>query len=257
MRLAAHRAAWTIAAAVTASPLPAIAAESRAEVQINLCSPSDQVQRALELKAARRKATVWLFDTDDLTLHHSGLRLRLRERGARAELTLKADGQDCRALDPALLAAGDKCEADLHGDTLEDVVSLGRTINATERASLTAAANARGRTLARALAAVLTPAQRSQLVALRPGSAEAPVPMEIVRLGPSTVLSLTSKSQPFGVEIWLLPGGQQFIELSQKVERAVALKRRDELLGYLAARAVTVCADQASQAENKFEALIR
>jgi hypothetical protein len=81
--------------------------------------------------------------------------------------------------------------------------------------------------------------------------------MEIVRLGPSTVLSLTSKSQPFGVEIWSLPGGQQFIELSQKVERAVAVKRRDELLAYLAARAVTVCADQGSQAEHKFQALVR
>ena len=103
--------------------------ESQAEIQINLCSDSAQLVRELHLAEQGKSTTVWLFDTPGLDLNRNGLRLRVRERGELADLTLKAAGQDCSKVDASLLGGQGKCEADLHGDSFEDVVSLERTLD--------------------------------------------------------------------------------------------------------------------------------
>jgi len=199
---------------------------------------------------------VWLFDTPSLALLRQGVRLRLRERGRQAELTLKVAGQDCRIVAQSLLQSEGKCESDLHGNSLDDVVSLTSRVDSSAFRSLTDGPE-KGPALARTLESVLSRSQSSQLAAHSAGGAAAPLPPDIVRLGPSTVNRLTSQSLPYVIEAWTLQGGQQFVELSQKVPREEALARRDELERLLAAQAVTVCSDQASKAREKQEQLAR
>ncbi len=122
------------AAAAAVASHEARASDSKAEIQINLCSPSAQVTGALKLAEKGRSTTVWLFDSPTLSLYQAGLRLRLREQGKGSELTLKVAVQDCAAVDSALLQPDGKCESDLHGDALDDVVSLNRRLDAQGRA---------------------------------------------------------------------------------------------------------------------------
>ena len=112
--------------------------ESQAEVQINLCSAPARVISALGLVEKGKPTTVWLFDSPALDLNRQGLRLRLRQQGKGSELTLKAAGQNCAQVDAAQLKPDGKCEADLHGDALDDVVSLTRQLDRQEHGRLLA-----------------------------------------------------------------------------------------------------------------------
>ncbi|HTN50511.1 MAG TPA: hypothetical protein VMK32_13875, partial [Burkholderiaceae bacterium] len=185
------RAAAAFVAALCFGP-PAAALEPRAEIQINLCSAPSEVKDALKLGEKGRPTIVWLFDTPSLALQSQGLRLRLRESGKNSDLTLKAAGQDCRALDPPLRPPDGKCEADLHGDSFDDVVSLTRRIDASERRALSAAP-ASGAALAATIGSLLTREQRALLETRRADSGSSLLPADIVRLGPSSVVSLASK----------------------------------------------------------------
>lgn len=236
----------------------AAAADSRAEIQVNLCGDPESLLQLLTLAEKGKPTTVWLFDSADLELNRAGLRLRLRQQGRRSELTLKRAGQDCAAIQDADLQPDGKCEADLHGASMDDVVSLTQAIDAHARRALLAPERARGAPLVEALSASLNDNQRRALAA-QAGATDrsAPLPPAIVRLGPSTVRSYGTRSQPYVVEIWTLPGGQRFVELSEKVRRDRALVRRADILRHLAATGVEVCRDQESQAKRKLTLMAR
>jgi len=236
----------------------ALAVDSRAEVQINLCGDPALVIRALHLTAKGMPTKVWLFDSPSLELNRQGLRLRLRVRGKDAEMTLKAGGQDCAKVDAASLQPDGKCEADLHGDTFEDVVSLTHRLSGHKRAALLAPQAGMEKPLTYVLAGTLDARQRKLLGARRGTAAgSALLPADIARLGPSTVRSYVRAGQAYGVEIWALPAGQQFVEISQKVARGQALVRRTEIQQQLAAAGVAICPDQESQARDKLRILAR
>ncbi len=244
------------AAAMVVGSYDARAVESQAEVQINLCSTPAQVIGALKLAEKGKSTTVWLFDSPALALNQAGLRLRLREQGKTSELTLKVAGQNCATVASTLLQPDGKCEADLHGDALDDVVSLTRRLDARGRAALLAPDARRGAPLVGALATTLDARQRTLLAKQRGVAAGAALlPQDIARLGPSTVRAYRGTDRAYEVEVWSLPGGQQFVELSDKVRRDAALARRAELTGQLTAAGVVICPDQDSQARNKLELL--
>jgi len=246
------------AAAAVAGSHEARAAESTAEIQVNLCSPPAQVIDALQLTEKGKSTTVWLFDSPTLTLNQAGLRLRLRVQGKSSELTLKAAGQDCVTVDSALLDPDGKCEADLHGDALDDVVSLNRRLDAQGRATLLAPDARRGAPLVEALKSTLDPRQRTMLSKQRGVTGGvATLPVDIARFGPSTVRAYRGANRSYEVEVWTLPGGQKFVELSDKVQRDVALVRRAELMRQVTAAAIAVCPDQDSQARKKLAILAR
>ena len=231
-------------------------AESRAEVQINLCSAPTRVISALGLAEKGKPTTVWLFDSPALELNRQGLRLRLRQQGKGSELTLKSAGQNCTQVDAALLKPDGKCEADLHGDSLDDVVSLTRRLDRQEHGGLLAPGASRGAVLAKTLVSTLAPNQRTMLAAQRGVAGDsALLPDDIARLGPSTVRAYRGRKGSFVVEVWTLPGGQQFVELSEKVRREEALARRAELTATVGAAGVAICPDQDSQARKKLEIL--
>jgi hypothetical protein len=233
------------------------AVESQAEIQINVCSDSTQLVRALRLAEQGKPTTVWLFDTPGLDLNRNGLRLRVRERGNQADLTLKAAGQDCSKVDASLLGGQGKCEADLHGDSFEDVVSLERTLDRRSLNALLAPAAASGAPLANTLSTLLTTNQRNLIGAKLGVAAPALLPPGIKRLGPSIVQAYRPAGQPYSVEVSALPSGERFAELSQKVPREKALARRTELEAKISAAGVSICADQLSQARNKLTILAR
>jgi hypothetical protein len=246
------------AAAAVVCSNSARAAESRAETQINLCSTPAQVISALKLAKKGKSTTVWLFDSPALTLNQAGLRLRLREQGKGSELTLKVAGQNCATVDGALLQPDGKCEADLHGDALDDVVSLTRRLDPQGRAALLAPGARRGTPLVDALNATLDPRQRSMLARqLGTGGHAAMLPADIARLGPSTVRAYRGADQAYVVEVWTLRGGQHFVELSDKVQRDAALARRADLVQQVTAAGIAVCPDQDSQARKKLAILAR
>jgi hypothetical protein len=257
--------AGTVAALVLAGaggiPAAAGAATGRsvAEIQINLCADPAQVVRALRLQPESGAATtIWLFDTRALELNGEGLRLRLRQKASRAELTLKVAGQDCGRVDPAVLAPHGKCEADLHGTSFDDVVSLVRRLNKGQIDSLLAPGAAQGAALEAALAGAMTKNQRDVLAARRAALGDvAPVPASITRLGPASVRAYGRPGDAVTVEVWTMPGGQQFVELSEKVSRDAAIARRTQLLEHIGAAGIAVCTDQASQARSKLEILAR
>ena len=250
--------ALSIAAATLCAPA-ARATEPAAEVQINLCTDAAQVVRALELTSeSPEPVRVWLFDSPALELHRAGLRLRLREKGKRGELTLKAAGQDCSTVDPKRLEPDDKCEADLHGEQFDDVISLTRRLGKRDRAALLAPEAARGAPVEAALTKALTGNQRAFLDEQRRSAGKnALLPADIARLGPSSVRAYRRSGEAFVVEVWTLPGGQEFVELSEKTGRGAAITRRTELERRLAAAGVAVCSDQDSQAGKKLGILAR
>ena len=255
----------TVAALVLAGAggIPAAAGtatgQSVAEIQINLCADPAQVVRALRLQPESGAATtIWLFDTRALELNGEGLRLRLRQKASRAELTLKVAGQDCGRVDPAVLAPHGKCEADLHGTSFDDVVSLVRRLDKGQVDSLLAPGAAQGAALEAALAGAMTKNQRDVLAARRAALGDvAPVPAGITRLGPASVRAYGRPGAAVTVEVWTMPGGQQFVELSEKVSRDAAIARRTQLLERIGAAGIAVCTDQASQARSKLEILAR
>ena len=228
-------------------------AAGRAEIQINLCSDPAQAVRALDLRPKADAPTrVWFFDTRALTLYDRGLRLRLRQTGGtRSELTLKAGGHDCGRVAPGLLKRHDKCEADLHGDRLDATLSLTRMLDGHQQERLLAPGAAAGQALSAALDPVLAKRQRELLGGQAGAPDGAALPPELVRLGPATVRAYERRGEDVVVEVWTLPAGQQFVEISQKVERDAALPGRARLLERVRSAGLAPCADQDSQARNK------
>src|SRR5262249_51687721 len=64
-------------------------AAPRAEVQVALCEPFDDVSRKLELTVREAPYETWQFDDARLTLLERGVRVRLRMKARGGELTVK------------------------------------------------------------------------------------------------------------------------------------------------------------------------
>jgi len=219
----------------------------RAEVQINLCDPLEQIVDALSLTADPARALeIWYFESPGLEQSARGVVFRLRLGAAERILTLKAPATpDCARLDPALLPAGHgKCEADMHGESLRDTVSLDTALDEkTVRELLNGGV---------ALASVLSPAQTRYLQTI---AGAWPLAADLRRMGPVRVETLLPKGGLFVVEAWRLPGGQRFTEASQKTARADAPRLRAELIAKIDRAGVHLCSDQSSQSTAKLRIL--
>ena len=219
----------------------------RAEVQINLCDPLEQIVDALSLTADPARALeIWYFESPGLEQSALGIVFRLRLEAAARTLTLKAPATpDCARLDPALLPAGQgKCEADMHGESLRDTVSLDTALDEkTVRELLNGGV---------ALASVLSPAQTRYLQTI---AGAWPLAADLRRMGPVRVETLLPKGGLFVVEAWRLPGGQRFTEASQKTARADAPRLRAELIAKIDRAGVHLCSDQSSQSTAKLRIL--
>ena len=117
---------------------PAIAADAapeakgtRAEIQIGLCSPREQIVQALRAHSRGKSIQVWQFDDSTLSLFERGLRLRLRVAAdGHSEFTLKVANQDCARLDPELVPPREgKCEYDVYDKSTAGAVSLTRALS--------------------------------------------------------------------------------------------------------------------------------
>ena len=123
--------------AIAVMPMPgALAAPSsgvpatRAEVQVELCTPFADIERSLKLRPDGDPIEVWLFDDAALTLFERGLRVRLRVHGKHAELTVKIANQDCARVDAKMVPPKEgKCEFDVHGASMSGTVSLSRHLS--------------------------------------------------------------------------------------------------------------------------------
>ena len=116
----------------------------------------------------------------------------------------------------------------------------------------------RGAPLAAALTAALEPRQSTMLAERRSATGGAALlPADVARLGPSSVRTYHSPNASYVVEVWTLPGGQQFVELSEKTRRSAALARSAELTRLVNTAGLAICRDQDSQAQNKLAILAR
>jgi hypothetical protein len=221
---------------------------ARAEIQIALCAPADQIVQALGLHRRGTPVEVWHFDDAALTLFGRGLRLRLRVTAdGRSEFTLKAADQDCARLNPGFVPPGEgKCEYDVYGTSKAGAVSLTRSLTAESTKNLLG-----GRL---ALAQALGP---SQLKYLREVLGISPLPAGIRALGPMQVRTYRTKSKFYDVEISQLPDGGRYAEISRKVALADANRSMGVMEADLSRSGVEMCADQSSQAANKLRALLR
>jgi hypothetical protein len=222
--------------------------EARAEIQINLCATPAEIIRALALQPeSAGPREVWYFETPDLAHHRGGAVFRLRLGERERELTLKVADQDCARIDSALLPPAEgKCEYDLHGTHFKGAVSLSRELD-----EPTARELLDGRM---PLADALSPAQ---IRYLREGVSVWPLTSDIRRLGPVRIEAYRPADRSFVVELWQLPGGDRYAEISQKTTAEEALRRRPALEATLARAGVAACADQSSQAAGKLRTLLR
>ncbi|MFH0340812.1 MAG: hypothetical protein ACHBNF_01520 [Chromatiales bacterium] len=219
----------------------------RAEVQINLCSEPGEIIQALALEPAAGGPTeAWYFDNAGLDLSGQGLVVRLRRKAGESELTLKAADQDCTRVPPSSIPRGEgKCEYDLHGTSLKGAVSLSRSLTDEQVQELLAGRHA--------LTQALSP---TQIAYLREVVHAWPLASGLQRLGPVRTVSYRSPGRRFVVEVWHLPSGGRFIELSQKTSFQDALRLSSVLADTLARTGVQPCDDQASRARAKLEALL-
>lgn len=236
------------AAALALSPDSPMAPDARAEVQINLCAEPATIIRALALEPdGKGPLEAWYFESNDLGHYGRGAVLRLRLGARERELTLKAADQDCSRIDPALLPAAEgKCEYDLHGSDFKGAVSLSRNLDESTARDLLAARMP--------LADALSPAQ---IRYMRDGLSAWPPAPDLRRLGPVRIESYRPADRRFVVELWQLPGGERYGEISRKAKAEDALRVRRELEAELSRAGVSPCADQASQAASKLRALLR
>jgi hypothetical protein len=220
---------------------------ARVEVQIGLCSEPGAIVSALGLAPAPTgHVEVWYFDDPSLTLFGRGLVFRLRVKPRESELTMKVADQDCARVPRDLIPPREgKCEYDLHGKDLKGAVSLGRTLDERTRAELVA-----GRLT---LPQVLGPAQVRYL---REAARVWPLADGLRPLGPVRIDAYSRAGRPFVVEVWRLPSGRRFVEISRKVAFEEASRARTALESELASAGVRVCLDQASQARAKLEDLV-
>ena len=231
-----------------AAGTPAGADGLRAEVQIGLCAPVDEIVRALELRPRGTPIEVWQFDDASLVLFGRGLRLRLRVAAdGRSELTLKVADQECARLDPKLVPPGEgKCEYDVYGMHKTGAVSLTRRLDATKTNAL--------------ITEGIEPAQVlsvAQIRYLRDVVGLWPLPPGVRPLGPMQVRTYRAKDKPYDIDISELPGGAKYAEISRKVPLADTARTMEIMETVLTRAGVQRCADQASQAGNKLRSLLR
>jgi hypothetical protein len=218
-----------------------------AEVQINICSEPRQVITALQLVRKDTKSLeVWFFDTAGLDLFRRGVLFRLRSTGRKNELTLKVGNQDCARVNPELLPAGlAKCEYDVHGAHSVAAVSISRILDETQLRGLL-----EGQVV---LADLLSPAQVRYL---RENAAVWPLPPGLMRLGPAHIETYRRKGKPFDVELWQLPSGRRYLEISRKCRLEDAPRVQAELEGMLVSKSLKLCPDQGPQAGGRFKDLL-
>jgi hypothetical protein len=233
---------------VAAAGPPAGADGSRAEVQIGLCTPADEIVRALDLRPRGTPIDVWHFDDGSLGLFGRGLRLRLRVGAdGRSELTLKVADQDCARLDAKLVPPGEgKCEYDVYGMHKAGAASLTRRLDATKTSAL--------------LAGDIAPAEAlsaAQIRYLRDVAGIWPLPPGIRPLGPMQVRTYRTRDKPYDIDISELPGGAKYAEISRKVPLADAARTMEIMETDLTRAGVHRCADQSPQAVDKLRSLLR
>jgi len=221
---------------------------ARAEIQIALCAPADQIVQALDLHRRGTPIEVWQFDDAALTLFGRGLRLRLRVTAdGRSEFTLKVADQDCVRLDPKLVPPGEgKCEYDVYGKSKAGAVSLNLSLDAKSTNDLLA-----GRVMPSQVLSL------SQVRYLREVVGIWPLPSGIRGLGPIQVRTYRTKGKVYDIDISQLPDGEQYAEISRKVPLEDATRTMGGMEADLSRAGIEMCADQSSQAVNKLRALLR
>ena len=185
-----------------------VAKGARAEIQLGLCTPTERIVQALDLRPRGTPIEVWQFDDATLTLLGRGLRMRLRVAADRgSEFTLKVADQDCARLARDLVPSGEgKCEYDVYGAGIAGAVSLTRHLGAEAADELIT-----GRA---APAQVLSPAQ---IRYLREVVKVWPLPPGIRALGPMHVRTYRTRDKRYDIDISELPGGVHYAEISRKV----------------------------------------
>ncbi|MEP7328180.1 MAG: hypothetical protein ABI777_03125 [Betaproteobacteria bacterium] len=222
------------------------AAALRTEVQIGLCSPLSEVVTKLRLRDAGPVTTTWLFDDATLSLQRRGLRLRLRMDARTADLTLKIADQDCAQLPADAIPEGQgKCELDMHGASIVGAVSLSQPLSR-DRADALVAGRAR-------VQDALSPAQSRFL---REVVRVDPLPAALLPLGPLAVASRKAANGSYALDITTLPNGDQFLELTRKVNVDRAESTRNRIEQELARQGVEACVDQSGQAAFKMRKLL-
>jgi len=240
--------------AIAAVP-PAIAADSateakgtRAEIQMGLCSPTDQIVQALRAHSRGKSIQVWQFDDSTLSLFERGLRLRLRVAAdGHSEFTLKVADQDCARLDPELVPPGEgKCEYDVYDKSTAGAVSLTRALSPKNTNDLVSGRAAPEQFLS-----------QSQSRYLREVVGIGSLPTGMRPIGPLHLQTYRTEHPSYDIDISQLPGGERYAEISRKVPLRDAAKAMDALRADLSRAGIEICADQSSQAANKLRALIR
>jgi hypothetical protein len=222
--------------------------EARAEIQIGLCSPPEQILKGLDLRPRGASITVWQFDDSRLTLFESGVRLRLRvAANGGSELTLKVADQDCARLERGVVPSGEgKCEYDVYDASMAGTVSLNRRLDLESTNELVAGRVALDRVLS-----------QSQARYLREVVKIWPLPPEIRALGPMHVQTYRTPDKLYDIDVSHLPDGIQYAEISRKVPLADALQLKRVMEADLSRAGIEICADQSSQAGNKLRSLLR
>lgn len=229
-----------------AAPSAASKSGPRAEVQMGLCAPQADIERAFGLHQREAPYEVWQFDDAALTLLGHGLRLRLRIQAAKSELTLKIADQKCDALPPDLVPRGEgKCEYDVYGAQPAGAVSLNKTLDAGTTRDLVG-----GRL---AVAQALTPAQVRYL---RDVVHFWPLPADLLSLGPIKAHVYRTKDKTYDVDVHVMPDGERYAEITRKVPIAEAQPAFQALKEYVARAGIPECTDRSGQAANKLRALL-
>lgn len=219
----------------------------RAEVQISVCSPQQDVVRALGLRAdASAPDAVWFFDTPDRLLRARGLRVRLRRAPDGGDLTVKLSGQDCaRMLAAQAVPPSAKCEIDVRAGSRDGTLSLVRALTAAEVAALISDTPASGPGLAAALEAALDERQRATL---RVANGQTwPAPDSMRRIGPASASGYRAPGRKYSVEFWQLPDGTVTGEASQRVAEPRTEAALAELQRELERAGIAICEEQLSQ----------
>jgi len=217
-----------------------------AEVQISLCAPPEEIIRRLTLSPdPDRRREIWYFESPALEEYAKGIIFRLRLGAGERRLTVKAKVADCAHVDASLLRASDgKCEADVHGEEMQTVVSLEASLDEkTVQGLLDGSVG---------LASALHPAQLRYLQ-----SALAwPLAPEMRPLGPIRVDSHRPAKGKWVAELWQAPGGERWAEVSRKTETVDVARVRKAMLGELSKAGLEPCADVSSTTESKLRALL-
>ena len=240
------KAATAFALAGVGACLQAHGATARAEIQVGLCGSPAEIERALKLRPREAPYEVWQFDDASLTLLAHGLRLRLRLKSSRSELTLKVAGQDCEQLVPDLVPTREgKCEYDVYGAQRAGAVSLNTTLDAKTTGDLLAGRLAMPQALS-------TP----QVRYLRDVIHYWPLPTGLLSLGPIKAHAYETRDKTYDIDVHEMPDGARYTEITRKVPLADADDAFRTLQAYLANAGIAECADRSAQAANKLRALL-